>query len=557
VSIIKQRLLAILVVASLVLPTVVAPTAAIAGSKSKIKNVIVLVPDGTGSTHTTVARWYKGQPLALDEMVVGGVRTYSAESLITDSAPAATAFATGYKSNSKFVSIMPAKTTMPGVPKIADELRYKPLATVLEGAKLKGKATGIIATANIQHATPAGYSAHTSSRGDYNDIAEQQVYLDVDVMLGGGKQYLVPKNQGGARTDAENLLDVLKAKGYTYIETRDQLMDAQGNKLYGAFAKDAMAYEFDRTRLHPSQPTLAEMTQKAIELLSRDKDGFFLFVEGSKVDWASHANDPIGVISDVLAFDDAVKVALDFAKKDGHTLVLAFSDHGNGGMTIGNKQTDKIYDTLEYNDVFMPLKKAALTGEGIEEILQDNFSEENIRAVVAKYYGVADLSMEEVSKIQKAKQGRLNDTLGPIISIRSGIGWTTNGHTGEDLFLYAYGPDRPVGMVENYELAQITAKALDINLDKINKELFVNAEEGFGKVGATVNIDKTDEQNIKLVVRKGNITAELPFSKNIIIINGKTLKLKGLTVHMTKTMKTFVPEDAIELFAAAVKQENG
>lgn len=547
----RSNFVAFLLAVCLVLPSASAPLTA-AAAKPRVNNVIVLVPDGTGAAHTTVARWYKGHSLALDEMVSGSVRTYSAESLITDSAPAATAFATGNKSNSKYVGILPSKVSMPGLVQIADELKFKPVATVLEGAKLQGKATGIIATSNIQHATPAGYSSHTYNRGDYNDIAKQQVYENIDVVLGGGKQYLLPKGQGGKRTDQENLVNIIKSKGYTYVETRDELTNAQGTKLYGAFADDAMAYEFDRKVMRPSEPTLAEMTRKAIEILAKDKDGFFLFVEGSKVDWASHANDPIGVISDVLAFDDAVKAALDFAKRDGHTLVLAFSDHGNGGMSIGNKQTDKNYDTLGYEIVFSPLKKAILTGEGIEKMLDGNRTAERISEVVVKYYGVIDLTKDELAAIQ-AHKGELNYALGPILSRRSGIGWTTSGHTGEDLFLYAYGPNRPIGLYENSELAQVTAEALRVDLEKTNKQLFINAEEAFKAIGATTAIDKIDETNLKLVVKKNNVSAELPVSKNIILIDGKHKELKGVTIYEAKTQKVYVSQDAIDLVATAAK----
>lgn len=546
----KRKSLVAMLIAAAVMASSVAVPAPVMAAKPKIKNVIVLVPDGCGATHVTAARWYKGAPLALDEMVAGGVRTYSAESLITDSAPAATAFATGYKSNSKFVSVQPEKVEIPGVSQIPDNMKYQPLATVLEGAKLKGKSTGIIATSNIQHATPAGFSSHTHNRGDYNDIAEQQVYLDIDVVLGGGKQYLLPTDQGGKRTDGENLLNVVKKKGYTYIETRDELMKAKGNKLFGMFAKDDMSYEMDRAATTPTEPTLAEMTAKAIEVLSKDKDGFFLFVEGSKVDWASHANDPIGVISDALAFDDAVKVALDFAKKDGNTMVIAFTDHGNGGMSIGNQSTNKVYDKLAYNSVFMPLKKPILTGEGLQKMLKDDRSEANIREVVAKYYGINDLTAEEVKEVQNYK-GDLNYVFGPIISKRSGIGWTTTGHTGEDVFLYSYGPNRPTGMMENYEIANVTFKALGVDKTKLNQQLFVNAEEAFTKIGATVSIDKTDVQNQKLIVKKGSVTAEIPFSKNIMIINGKQVEMRSLTVFAPKTKKVYVPQEAIDLFAAA------
>lgn len=181
--------------------------------KSKpIKNVIMMVMDGTSAGATTLARWYKGAPLALDEMASGAVRTYSAESAITDSAPAATAMATGFKSNDKYIGILPSVVNSPGVSPISKEHAMKPVANVLEGAELMGKATGIIATSAIQHATPAGFSAHVKHRNLFPDIAEQQVYQDIEVVLGGGKEALLPGSGTNNRKDNENMLEVIKKK---------------------------------------------------------------------------------------------------------------------------------------------------------------------------------------------------------------------------------------------------------------------------------------------------------------------------------------------------------
>ncbi|MDF2499518.1 MAG: alkaline phosphatase [Anaerosporomusa subterranea] len=525
------------------------PTPALAAPKPK--NVIILMVDGSGATHSTVSRWYKGEPLAMEEIVVGSVRTYSAESLITDSAPASTAFATGNKSNSKFIGVLPVRAGMPDVA-FAEELKYQPVASVLEGAKLAGKSTGLIATSNIQHASPAGYSSHNHNRGDYNDIAEQQVNLNIDVVFGGGKQYLLPKSQGGVRTDGENLIDVLKSRGYGFVETREQLLAAKNKKVWGMFAEDAMAYDFDRVQLQPQEPSLAEMTQKAIDILAKNDKGFFLFVEGSKVDWASHANDPVGVISDVLAFDDAVKTALDFAKKDGNTLVLAFSDHGNGGMSLGNKSTDKNYDTLPYSALVSPLRKAMLTGEGIEKMLAGNRSEANIREIMEKYFGIADLTTDEITTMQKAKKGEMNYAVGPMISKRSVIGWTTNGHTGEDLFMYGFGPGAPKGTIENTDIAKISAKGLGVELASTTKRLFVEADKAFAAIGAKTEIDLSNKENPRLVVTKGNVRAELPFSTNTIIIDQKTKQMEGLTIFAAKLGKVYVPMQAVELVKAAL-----
>ncbi|MBZ4654366.1 MAG: alkaline phosphatase [Peptococcaceae bacterium] len=541
----KKRVLGLVLCLALLL-TVSFNGQVTAANEGEVKNVIFLVSDGMGATHTTLARWYKGAPLAAEEIVTGGVRTFSAESAITDSAPAATAFAAGYKSNTKYISVLPKTVTTPGVEPVQNQDIFKPVATILEGAKLAGKSTGLVATSNIQHATPAAFSAHHVNRNNYNELAEQQVYQQMDVVLGGGSQYLFPKELGGKREDKDNLYLKLREMGYDYVTSRSDLLASQNNKIWGMFASDAMSYNMDK---ESHEPSLAEMTQKAIEVLSKNNKGFFLFVEASKVDWASHANDPVGVISDVLAWDEAVKVALDFAKKDGKTLVITFSDHGNGGMSIGNKASDKNYDTLKVSSIIDPLKKAKLTGEGLEKKL--NADRSNIKEVMAEYFGITDLTEEEIKTIKEARPGSLNYAAGPIISSRSYIGWTTNGHTGEDLFLYAYGPQKPTGMIDNTDVARIIAKAMKFDLDELNKKLFLNAREAFASVGATVSLDKSDEKNPVLVVTKGQAKAELPVSTNMFKMNGQTIYMKSLTILSEGT--TYVPQEAIDLFITGTK----
>ncbi len=522
---------------------------ALAGS-APAKNVIVLMTDGTGSTHTALSRWYQGSAFPSDSIIVGGVRTYGADSIITDSAPAATAFATGHKTDDKFVGILPARVTIPGVPAIAEELKYKPVASVLEGARLNGKATGLVATCNIQHASPAGFSAHWPDRSNFNEIAEQQANENIDVVLSGGKQYLLPTELGGTRIDGENLIARLQARGYGIVENKDDMMKYSGSRLWGLFASDAMAYDMDRALLRPTEPSLAEMTQKAIDVLANNPKGFFLFVEGSKVDWASHANDPIGVISDTLAFQKAVGKALDFAEKDGNTLVLVFADHSNGGMSIGVK-ADPNYPGTQLDTLLKPLKAAKLTGEGIEQMLKGDLSEENIRLVMANYYGVNDLTAQEITDLQKAKKGAMNYATGPIISKRSIIGWTTNGHTGEDVFLYAYGPNKPAGLIENNQLAYIAAKSMGFDLDQADSKLFVEAGAAFQAIGASVRLDKSDENNFVLVVEKAGKKAELPISQNIIKIGTRSQEMNGITVYAPKTGKVYVPAQAVELVKSA------
>ncbi len=521
-------------------------------SAHSVKNVIVLMGDGFSAGHVATTRWYKGSNLALDEMFCGAIRTYTAESIITDSAPAATAFACGMKTSDKFLGVMPDKVTVSYVDKPSEEQRMKPIASVLEGARLVGKSTGVIATSQIQHASPAAYSSHWPDRGNYNEISEQMVYQNLDVVFGGGKKYLLPESEDGTRVDGENLVDVLKEKGYDFIETRDELIAQKKSKVWGMFASNDMSYEMDRETLHPEQPSLAEMTAKAIELLSQNKKGFFLFVEGSKIDWASHANDPIGVISDMLAYDDAVRVALDFAARDKRTLVMGFSDHGNGGMTIGSKDTDNTYSKMKPEELVTSLRKAKLTGEGIQQMIGEEKTPERIKEVVEQYYGISDLSEEEVARIQTSKLD-LNYELGPMMSKRAYIGWTTNGHTGEDLFLFAYGPNRPVGMLDNTEIAYITAENLGFELPYIDQFLFNESKAFTDEIGATMTIDKTDEKNPILVIAKGDLQVELPISKDEMIWNDKTYKTKGLTVLAPKTDRVYITQHAMDLIEDFLK----
>ncbi|MFC4321291.1 alkaline phosphatase [Litchfieldia salsa] len=512
--------------------------------KNQPTNVIMMVMDGTSAGATSLARWYKGENLAMDEIVIGAVRTHSAESAITDSAPAATALATGYKSNDKVIGLLPQEVNTPGVDAINPKDAYKPVANVLEGAQLAGKSTGIISTSEIQHATPAGFSAHAAHRSNYQDIAEQQVYQGIDVVLGGGKESLAPGTTRNARVDGENLLDVIDENGYDFVETRDALLNSTSEKIWGSFAPSALAYDFDRQAKKNSEPSIAEMTKKAIDTLSKNDKGFFLFVEGSKVDWAAHGNDTVGIISDVLAFDDAVKEALDFAKKDGNTMVIAVSDHGNSGITMGNVNTNSTYPAIPVSDYIEPLKKASMTLEGA--LSQLNSDRSNMKEV-AELYGLDGLTPEEVNSLKASKT--VHTDMAKMLANRANIGYSTGGHTGEDVFLYAYGPSKPYGLVDNTDIAKTMASFMGVDLDSTTDKLFVNAKESFEKKGYTTRIDVTDAKNPVFVAEKKNLKIELPINKNIAEVtqNKKTFtkQLDGVTVYNGKDF--YVAQNALNL----------
>lgn len=489
----------------------------------KPTNVIMLVMDGSSNNAITLSRWYKGESLAMDEILTGAMRTYSAESAITDSAPAATALATGHKSNDKFIGVLPSVVNSPGLEQVAKKDAFRPVANVLEGAKQQGKATGLISTSEIQHATPAGFSAHVNNRSQYGDIAEQQVYQNIDVVLGGGLESLSPGTTKNARKDGEDLLNVLKEKNYALVKTRDELLNSQASKIWGSFAPSALAYDFDRAKTRASEPTLAEMTEKAINTLKKDEDGFFLFVEGSKVDWAAHANDTIGIISDILSFDDAVKEAIDFAKEDGNTLVVAVTDHGNSGITMGNINTTNTYSSIPVSAYIDPLKKATMTIEGALGQLKEDQS--NL-VEVAALYGLDNLTEEELTTLKSAKD--FGSEMVKMLANRANIGYTTGGHTGEDVFLYSFGPSKITGLVENTDLAHAMAKFMGFELDKLTDELYIPATKAFTEKGFTTKVDVADKENPTFIAQKADVSITIPVNKN-------TMVYKDASMNTSKT----------------------
>ncbi|MFH1157225.1 MAG: alkaline phosphatase [Pseudomonadota bacterium] len=507
-----------------------------------VKNVIVMVPDGCSQSIQTLARWYKGESLTLDGMVAGMVKTYMADSIITDSASAATAFSSGYKTSDGFLGVGPSKAgLLSTLPALEDDMPYKPLATVLEGARVMGKATGMVATSSISHATPAAFASHIHSRSLDNEIMEQLVYENIDVIFGGGKSYLLPTADGGKRTDGENLLQVLLSRGYQFVETRDQMMTLSTGKAWGLFNASHMQPDIDRAEFAPTEPSLAEMTDKAIDLLSQDDDGFFLMVEGSQVDWAGHANDPIYMVTDFIAFDNAVKIAVDYAKAHKDTLVVVFPDHNTGALSLGSDNASVGYTKTKVENLLDPLAGMKITAQGVANKIGSDTSSEVIKANLLTWWGITatDTDVDEILNLV-TNGSSLSYAIAQVISKNYTIfGWTTHGHSGEDVPLWSYGPDRPTGLYDNTELAHVVADAFGFDLNVLNDRLFVNASTAF----LFTQFDETDPANPVLKVG----AAELPFSKNILRINGQETLLEGLVVYAPKNGNIYVPRQAINL----------
>ncbi|MBS0293464.1 MAG: alkaline phosphatase [Proteobacteria bacterium] len=319
------------------------------------KNILFFLGDGMGLTTQTAARIYKvGEDgeLTMDKLPeTAFIRTYSNNAQVTDSAPSMAAYMTGVKMNNEVISMTPetrafdasGKDYLSGADSTCPTSgNGQAVATLLELAKAAGMGTGAVTTTRITHATPAATYAHICHRDGENAIAAQAVPGGagfnsalgdgVDVLLGGGRQFFLPTAAGGKRTDGRDLTAELKAKGYTYVQNKaefDAAAPATTKKLVGLFTSSHMAYDTDRDA--SKEPSLAEMTDKAIELLGKNGKGFFLMVEGGRIDHALHETTARKALQDTVAFDDAIARALDKmqARDPGlkNTLVVVTADH--------------------------------------------------------------------------------------------------------------------------------------------------------------------------------------------------------------------------------------
>ena len=445
-----------------------------------VKNVIMLIPDGTSTSVLSLTRWYKygicpsdACSLYIDKYISGLVKTHSSDAPIGDSAPTGSTYATGYLSHTGYIATYPPANIGKDLVKIDPAKAYQPLFTVLEAAKKNNKSTGLVVTCQFPHATPADFSAHTPHRDKYDLIAKQMVYNNLNVMFGGGTKYL----NAATREDKEDLVLVLKNKKYNYLTHYSDFkkLTPADSLVWGLFANDYLPFDLDTNK--DSIPSLAEMTDKAIKILSANKNGFFLMVEGSKVDWAAHNNDPVGVVSEFLAFDNAVEVAMKFAEKDGNTAVVICPDHGNSAISAGNKRTNKGYDTLSISALVNPLRDCKLTAEGLATLLMT--TQKEYIAHVFKINTNIDLKKHEIDTlnllIKAGRQPALVRPIAKIITANTFIGFNTNGHTGEDVMLANYHPHnyKLTGVVQNTDVNKYMVDVLGLpDLDSYTNKYY-------------------------------------------------------------------------------------
>ncbi|KAJ0410940.1 hypothetical protein ATCC90586_004293 [Pythium insidiosum] len=468
------------------------------------RSLIMMIPDGTGPNIFTLARTVLDPSLKkrlhIDPLLMGQVQTHSSTSYITDSASSATAYATGYKTYDKGIGV--------------DHFK-QPLGTILEAAKARGMITGMIVTSRVTHATPASFASHVIERDNEDEIARQYVKnKNLDFLLG-----------GGARHFKDEMLTEMQSAGYTLVKNWGDLQkykaanEQSGNlRVLGLFHKSHMSYELDRAREEKSaqqgkvdrEPSLPEMVDTILSILKNNpvakKNGFFMMIEGSRVDHAGHSNDPGTMAREAITFDETVGVVKDYISNTHNVGLISAADHGTGGLTLG---ADGIYD---WNPKDLLLQKASTEwmmaelsktlksdkcGKGANEtckaeiltqsknLLKSHTNvttftpettvklEKEIAKAVDKSRDLTDVmtTVKLEKEIAKAvdKSRDLTDVmveLGHIISEPALIGWTTVGHVGTDVDLHCMGPSvlerLCKGLHENTYLNKIMTNYLNL-----------------------------------------------------------------------------------------------
>lgn len=421
----------------------------------EVKNVILCIGDGMGVGPITITRVVKlgvGGKLNMEKLpVVGLVRTHSDDNAVTDSAAAGTAIATGFKTYNRMIGVTSDGTSP---------------ETLVEFFKKKKMATGIITTNDVYDATPAAFYAHVAARSSRDIIVTQLADKDIDVVLGGGRTWFLPDGvEKGRRKDNRNIIDEMKSKGYTYVSNKTELLNARNaKKLVGIFYDYAMNYVIDKEELNivDVEPTISEMTSVALDVLAKNKHGFFLMVEGAKIDYAAHAADIAGVVAETFAFDEAVGVCYEFAKNRDDTLLIITADHDTMGISLS--------EPFDYESLKMITASPEYMVTQFKKDESGVYTSDSIKEAVQQYTTVVDnLTDSEIKSIQDTSREYPYKTgwiVGSIIAERLNVAIMsdsvrqksqTGGHTGNIVPLFAYGPQSGLfdGYIDNTEISTI------------------------------------------------------------------------------------------------------
>ncbi|KAH7419338.1 alkaline-phosphatase-like protein [Cadophora sp. MPI-SDFR-AT-0126] len=456
------------------------------------RNLIFMVSDGMGPASLSMTRSFRqlrddlpiDDTLVLDQHFIGSSRTRSTSSLVTDSAAGATAFSCGLKSYNGAISMLPDHT---------------PCGTVLEAAKKAGYMTGLVVTTDITDATPACFASHVNIRLEEDLIAQQEVGEHplgrvVDIMLGGGRCHFLPNTtEGGCRADDRDITKLAQEKfGWSYVDNRKDFDNLElGNNvklpLLGLFAERDIPFEIDRRNQNDVYPSLNEMAQTALKALEdatagSDK-GFFLMIEGSRIDHAGHGNDPAAQVNEVLAYDAAFASVVEFLERSNDEGVLvATSDHETGGLSVA-RQLHPLYP--QYKWLPEVLINASHSAEYLAGRLNSHISQNGKGAKLGKFIseelvrkglGITDITKKELQLLIENPLLSVY-TFADMISRRAQIGWSTHGHSAVDVNIYGTaGSDALRGNHENIEIGKFLRHYLDVDVKAITDELVEKME---------------------------------------------------------------------------------
>lgn len=438
----------------------------------RARNVIFMVSDGMSLGTLTMAdlylRRHHGRATRWMELYRRSdlrralVDTSSASSPVTDSAAASSAWGCGQKVKNGAINVDPTG---------------RPRTPIMHLARAAGLATGLVSTATITHATPAGFAAQVQARADEADIARQYLALGVDVLLGGGAKFFDPAQ----RADRVDLFAAYRGAGYGVARDRASLLSrsTRGSPLLGVFADGHLPYSLDH-RAEPalvaSVPTLAEMTRAGLAHLAAKPRGFLLQVEGARIDHAAHANDIGGLIHDQLAFDEAVGEVLEFVAGRDDTLVVLTTDHGNANPGLNGSGGNFDSRGGSYGDTQACFDRVAgfrRTNAWAMSGLDTDSPEALVRDRIFEATRIA-LAPEEVDMLRRALRREHEEgyrvrnapliTLAQILANHTAIGWTGTQHTADFAELAAFGPGSGSihGLVQNTAVFGVMTRALGL-----------------------------------------------------------------------------------------------